>query len=246
MVLGSQLVGMVLAAGLAIVRGETPPPTADIAWSLLAGLVGGIGITSLYQGLAIGRMGVVAPVTGVIAAIIPVTAGIVLEGLPAPIVVVGIGLAIVAVILVSRVPSDRPGPSGLGLALIAGVSIGAFGVVIAQISDDHAFGPLVIIRAAEAVLIGAIIIIGRQPWRVERRLLPALSGVGLLDMTGNAWFILAIQSGALAVAAVLSSLYPVVTVILATVFLRERVTPTHAVGIVLAMVAIACIAVGSA
>ncbi len=244
-VLVSQLVGMVLAGGLAILRGETAPPAEDVAWSLLAGLAGGIGITALYQGLAIGRMGVVAPVTGVIAAMIPVTAGIILEGVPAPIVVVGIGLAIVAVILVSRVPNDRPGPSGLALALIAGVSIGVFGVLIAQISEDHAFGPLVIIRATEAVLIGGIIVIGRQRWRVERRLVPAVSGVGVLDMVGNAGFILAIQSGALAVAAVLSSLYPVVTVILAAVFLRERVTPTHAVGIALAMAAIACIAVGS-
>ena len=76
--------------------------------------------------------------------------------------------------------------------------------------------------------------------------LPAMAGVGVLDMAGNGFFILAVQGGALAVAAVLSSLYPVMTVILAAVFLRERVTRTHAVGIALAVGAIACIAAGSA
>ena len=236
---------MAIALVLAIVRSETAPTTTDLVWSLLGGLAGGIGITALYQGLAVGRMGVVAPVTGVIAALIPVTAGIVLEGIPAPLVLVGIGLAVVAVILVSRVRDDRAAPSGLGLALTAGVSLGAFSVIIAQLSQGHAFGPLAIIRATEAVLIGAVIVISRSAWRPERRLVPAISAVGVLDMAGNGAFILAVQSGALAVAAVLSSLYPVTTVILAAIFLRERVTRTHAVGIGLAVGAIVCIAAGS-
>ena len=244
-VLVSQLVGMAIALVLAVVRGESPPTTADLAWSLLGGLAGGIGITALYQALAIGRMGVVAPVTGVIAAVIPVTAGTLLEGVPAPLVLVGIGLAVAAVILVSRVRDDRAGPSGLALALVAGVSLGTFGVILAQVSEGHAFGPLTIIRATEAVLTGAIIVVSRSAWRPERRLVPAISAVGLLDMAGNGAFILAVQSGALAVAAVLSSLYPVTTVILAAIVLRERVTRTHAVGIGLAVVAIVCIAAGS-
>ncbi len=236
---------MAIALVVAIVRSETAPTTADLAWSLLGGLAGGIGITALYQGLAVGRMGVVAPVTGVIAALIPVTAGIVLEGIPAPLVLVGIVLAVAAVILVSRVRDDRAAPSGLGLALTAGVSFGAFSVIIAQISEGHAFGPLAIIRATLTVLIGAVIVISRSAWRPERRLVPAISAVGVLDMAANGAFILAVQSGALAVAAMLSSLYPVTTVILAAIILRERVTRTHAVGIGLAIGAIVCIAAGS-
>ena len=236
---------MAIALVLAIVRSETAPMTTDLVWSLLGGLAGGIGITALYQGLAVGRMGVVAPVTGVIAALIPVVTGILLEGVPTPLVLVGIGLAIVAVILVSQVRDDRAAPSGLGLALTAGVSLGAFSVIIAQLSQGHAFGPLAIIRATEAVLIGAVIVISRSAWRPERRLVPAISAIGVLDIAGNGAFILAVQSGALAVAAVLSSLYPVTTVILAAIFLRERVTRTHAVGIGLAVGAIVCIAAGS-
>jgi drug/metabolite transporter (DMT)-like permease len=244
-VLISQLVGTVLAFVLAIVRGETLPLPSDVPWCLMGGIGGGIGIVALYHGLATARMGVVAPITGVLAAAIPVVYGVLVEGAPSTLVIVGIGVAIVAVVLVSRVADERGRPSGIGLALIAGTAIGTFGIAISQISDDHTFGPLTIIRAAEAALIVAVIVIGRRSWRIDRRWLPAMAGVGVLDMTGNAAFILAVQTGALAIAAVLSSLYPVVTVILATVILRERVTRAHAAGIVLAVIAIVCIAAGS-
>ena len=245
MVLASQLVGTAVALILAVVRGETAPSPADLSWSVCGGLCGGIGISALYQGLAVGRMGIVAPITGVIAALIPVAAGIALEGLPAPLVLFGIGLAFVAVVLVSRVGDERAGPSGIGLALLAGIAIGLLGVAIAQISDGHVFGPLTVLRATEALLIGAIVIVGRQAWRPPSGLWPALAGVGVMDMAGNGAFILAVQAGSLAVAAVLSSLYPVTTVVLATIVLHERVTRSHAVGIALAMAAIACIAAGS-
>jgi uncharacterized membrane protein len=96
-VLVSQLVGMALALVLAVARGETMPLPADLPWSIAGGLTGGIGIVALYRGLAVGRMGVVAPVTGVLAAVIPVVFGIAVEGLPTTMVIVGIGLAIVAV-----------------------------------------------------------------------------------------------------------------------------------------------------
>ena len=143
---------MLLAVGLAVLRGETAPTQADLIWSVLGGAAGAIGITALYRGLAVGRMGIVAPVTGVIAALIPVTVGIVLEGVPPPLVLVGIALAIVAVVLVSRVRDDeRVGPSGLGLALVGGVGIGLFSVFAAQISEGHAFGPLAVIRAVEGL-----------------------------------------------------------------------------------------------
>jgi drug/metabolite transporter (DMT)-like permease len=221
-----------------------PLPT-DVPWSILGGVTGGIGIVALYHGLATGRMGVVAPVTGVLAAAIPVVFGVVTEGLPSPLVVAGIVIAFVAVVLVSRVDDGRSGPSGVGIALIAGVAIGSFGIAIDHISEGHTFGPLAIIRLAEALLIVLVIVIGRQAWRIERRWLPAMAGVGVLDMAGNATFILAVQAGSLATAAILSSLYPVTTVILATVFLRERVTRAHAIGIALAVAAIVAIAAGA-
>lgn len=245
-VLMSQVVGTVIALIIAVLRGETMPLPSDIPLSVFGGVSGGIGIVALYHGLATARMGVVAPITGVLAAAIPVFFGILLEGLPSPLVVGGIAVAIVAVILVSRISDEKSGPSGIGIALISGTAIGAFGVAISQLSEGHTFGPLAIIRTAEAAFVAGVIVIGQRSWRFDRRWLPAMAGVGVLDMAGNAAFILAVQTGALAIAAVLSSLYPVTTVILATVFLRERVTPSHAVGIILAVVAIVCIAAGSA
>jgi drug/metabolite transporter (DMT)-like permease len=243
-VLGSQAVGAVIASTLFLVRGEPVPGPADVGWSVAAGVLGAIGVTMLYLGLARGRMGVVAPVTGVLAAAIPVTVGIVTEGLPNPIVVGGIALAVIAVVLVSRVPGTDGGPSGLGLALIAGVGIGLFNTTLAQVDERIAFGPLTIVRFTNALLIGGVILATRGGWRVPGRLVPAVVLVGILDMGGNAAYLLATQAGELAVAATLSSLYPVTTVILAAVLLRERMTRDHGVGVLAALVAIGLIAAG--
>lgn len=243
----SQLVGMAIAFGLALLRGETQPSVADLGWSVAAGIAGGIGIASLYRALSVGRMAVVAPVTAVLAAIIPVIVGFTLDGLPPPIVLVGMGIAIVAVLLVSRVEDVDAGRSpGLGLALVAGAGFGLFGVCIGQLSDGHVFGPLALVRFTEAVMIGGLIVVTRSAWKPPRDLILAILAVGVLDMAGNGAYILSAQAGSLAVASVLSSLYPVTTVILATVILRERVTRVHALGIAMAVAAVTLIAVGSA
>jgi drug/metabolite transporter (DMT)-like permease len=245
-VLIAQLAGLVVALGFAIVRQEAFPGPVDVGWSVLAGIVGGVGITALYRALAVGRMGIVAPVTGVLAAVIPVAAGVVLEGVPPPLVLIGIAIAIASVVLVSRVSDEDGGRSGLREALFAGVAIGLFGVVLAQISDGYVFGPMTVIRASEAVFVGVLILVTRTAWRPGPRYLPLILAIGVLDLGGNAAYLLAVQTGLLAVAAVLSSLYPVVTVILATVVLGERVTRDHAIGIALAVAAIVCIGAGSA
>jgi drug/metabolite transporter (DMT)-like permease len=245
-IVGSQLVGMALAVVLAVVRSEPLPGPADIAWSLLAGVVGALGITSLYQGLAIGRMGVVAPITGVLAAAIPVGVGVLTEGLPPPMVSAGIALAVLAVILVTRTVGGAGGRSGVEFGLLGGLGIGLFDTAIAQVTDGLAFGPLTIVRAVGAITVALVVLGTRRPWRVGRPVWPAVLVVGVLDMGGNGAFILATQSGSLAVAAVLSSLYPVTTVLLAVTLLRERMTTDHAIGVVAAFVAIGLIALGGA
>lgn len=244
-VLVSQLAGLIIALGLAILRNESSPAPADVGWSALSGLVGAAGILALYGGLASGRMGVVAPVAGVLGASVPVLAGIVLEGLPQPIVLAGIGLAIAAVVLVSRVADEGGGPSGIELALIAGVCIGLFNVTISRIDESLVFGPISIVRVVAIVLIAAVALLARRPARVPARLMPVVAVIGVLDMIGVAAFLFAEQTGPLAVASILSSLYPVTTVVLAAIFLRERVTRHHAIGIVTAAVAILLIGAGS-
>lgn len=245
-VLVSQLAGLALAAAMALIRNEAFPGPADVGWSLVAGILGGIGITALYRGLAVGTMSIVAPIIGVVAAVIPVIGGIVLEGVPPTLVLVGIALAVVAVLLVSRVTDEGGGRAGLAEALVAGVSIGLFGIAIAQISDGSVFGPMSLIRVTQSILVVILILVTRSVWRPGRRYLPALIAIGVLDMTGNIAYLLAVQTGLLAVASVLSALYPIVTVILAAVVLGERITRDHWVGIVIAGLAIACIGAGSA
>jgi drug/metabolite transporter (DMT)-like permease len=243
----TQLVGMFAALVLAVVRGEPVPQGPDLGWSIATGVAGVIGMTSLYRGLAVGRMGVVAPTTGILGALIPVVVGFATEGVPPPGVQLGIAAALVAVVLVTRAPGHGDGrPSGIRWALAAGLAIGMFNVCVGQLSGAGAFGPLVIVRMVQTMILALLIVAWRQPFRIGRSVVPKVAAIGLLDMAGNATFILAAQVGQLAVAAVLSSLYPVTTVLLAVAILRERVTRTHLLGIALTAVAIVLIGSGSA
>lgn len=237
---------MGLTLVIATVRSEPFPAGDDLLLCVAAGIFGGIGITGLYRGLAVGRMGIVAPITGVLAAIIPVIGGIVLQGWPSQLVLLGIVVAIVAVVLVSRVADEGGGRAGLREALVAGTAIGLFGIVISQISDGFVFSSLTVIRGVQVVLVTLVVLLSRSAWRLPRSTFKLVLAVGVLDMMGNAFYLLGVQSGALAIAAVLSSLYPVTTVILAAIVLRERVTRDHTIGIGLAAAAIALIGLGSA
>jgi uncharacterized membrane protein len=118
-------------------------------------------------------------------------------------------------------------------------------VTVSRITDGAVFTPLTIIRAVQIVIVVTVVLVTRSAWRPASRLLPGIAAIGVADMAGNLLYFLAIQTGALAIAAVLSSLYPVVTVILAAVLLREPVSREHALGIGLAAVAIVLIGAGS-
>ena len=244
-VLVSQALGMALAGVLAVVRGEPVPGPADIGWAALAGFAGALGIASLYQGLASGRITVVAPIAGVLAATIPVTVGWLGQGLPSAWRIAGIGLALVAVLLVST-SSDPLGDrsAGVRFGIFAGIGFGLFNVFAARFSPGVVFGPLVVVRALEGVAVVAAILLTRRAWRLPRSVVPLAMAVGVGDMAGNGFFVLAAQAGRLDVASVLSSLYPVTTIILAAVILRERVSRAHAAGIGAAAAAIVLIAGG--
>ena len=240
-----QLVGILVAGSIAILIGEAMPGPGSMAIAVAAGVTGVLGILSLYNGLAVGRMGVVAPVTGVIAASLPVAAGILRDGVPGATVLIGIGLALFAVVLVSRVPGAAGSRSGVEFGIGAGVGIGLFNILVAGLPEGEVFGPLVIFKITSAVVIGLIVVFGRRPWQVGRASLPVALGVGIADMGGNGLYVLATQAGRLDIAATLSSLYPVTTVLLAILFLGERLSRSHTVGIVAAGAAIALITSGT-
>jgi drug/metabolite transporter (DMT)-like permease len=178
---------------------------------------------------------------------IPVVAGFVLEGVPSPITIIGIVAAFLAVVLVTRAPGHGEArPSGIRWALLAAAGIGVFNIGVGQLSGATPFGSIAVFRVLQAGILLVLIVAWRQPWRMPREILPKILVIGLLDMAGNAAFVLAVGVGALAIAAVLSSLYPVTTVLLALVVLHERVTRSHAAGIALTALAVALISYGTA
>lgn len=241
----TQLAGLVLAASISFARGEPGLRPEDLQLALLCGLLASGGVGALYGGLAIGRMGVVAPVAAVLTAVTPALIGFGLQGVPHPIVLGGMVLAIVAVVVVSRAPSDQTGrPSGIELAIVAGLTLGVLSFVLSRIGHDYLLAPLAVVRAVQAGVFVAVVAATRRPWRLPRAVWPLAVGVGAVDLFGNTAFLLASRED-LAIAAVLSSLYPVVTVLLAATVLRERMTRAHAAGVALAGVAITLIAFGS-
>jgi drug/metabolite transporter (DMT)-like permease len=251
--LGSQLAGAVMSLAVAALLREPVPGAADVGWALASSVGGSIGLSCLYIGLARGRMGVVAPVTGALVAAIPAVAGIVLQGVPPAAVLAGIALAISSVVVVSRFGDAGDGrPSGLRWGIAAGLSLGVVTLTLSRISAGVVFGPLTLMRLGEAVLVGLVVAIASRSggptiaWRVPRRLWLAIAAIGACDMLGTAFYIAATQAGPLAIAGVLSALYPVTTVVLAVTILRERVASWHLVGVVMAAVAIVLITTGAA
>jgi uncharacterized membrane protein len=247
--MGSQVAGAVASLALAVALGEGLPAGSDIVWALASSVFGSIGLACLYIGLAQGRMGVVAPVTGVLVAAIPAAAGVLLEGALPAAVLVGIGLAISSVLVVSRVGEGNDGrPSGLPWGIGAGLALGAVTLTLSRIGEGFVFGPLTVMRLGEAALIGLAVLARRpQPaWCVPGRLWPAVLAIGAADMLGTGFYIAATQAGPLAIAGVLSALYPVTTVVLAVVVLREQLARWHILGIVLSAIAIVLITTGSA
>jgi drug/metabolite transporter (DMT)-like permease len=242
--LASQLSSLAVGVPLLLAFGNEPPMRSlDIAIAALGGVLGATGLAFLYRGLSVGRMGVVAPVAAVLTATMPVAFGFVTEGVPSYLAIIGIGFAVVSVVLVSRtVTTETDRPSGLRYGLAAGFVFGLFTVSATGLGDDLILSPTLVIRVASVTVITVWIVLRAQPWRLERRLWPALVAIGVIDMSATASYLSAIAIGPLAIAAILASLYPVVTTILAALVLRERIAPVHAVGIGAAGLAVALIA----
>ncbi len=209
-----------------------------------AGVGGALGLVALYLGLATGRMGVVAPIAAVVGAAVPVAVGSLVDGPPGLVRAIGFALALVAVALVSRSSTPGGGREGIPYALAAGLGFGLFFVLISRMAPGHVFGPLTAARCAGVAVLAVVIAVGRRPWRVPSAALPLVLLTGVLDMAGNVFFIAATQTGRLDVAAILSSLYPVSTIVLAVVVLHERLVRGHRLGIGLALLSIVLIAGG--
>ena len=214
------------------------PPLQDWLWGAAAGFTGAVGLLLLYRALAEGRMSVAAPVSALLAASLPVVVGVFIEGNPGAWALLGFILALAAVWLVS-------GGEGMSIRLdelrqpfIAGIAFGAFFICLERASQTSLLWPLVAIRIVSVTSMLCYAMLTRQAWIPKRESLIPIILSSVLDTVGNAAYALSARTGRLDVAAVLGSLYPGATVLLAWVFLKENISRIQTLGILLALGAI--------
>lgn len=222
------------------------PVRADFGWGALAGLAGALAVLALYTGFTRSQVAVVSPVAAVGAAATGVVFALVTGDRPTGLQLGGVLIGLAAIYLISRSPIDRNETTlvGLGFGALAGLGFGSMLVFLSMVSQDSGIWPLVPARGAGFVLLFVI------AWRTHSALLPQraslvpLIGAGALTIIGNGSFILALQRGSLAIVAVLASMFPATTVLLARIFFNERLSRTRLFGLTGALIAVGLIAAG--
>ena len=243
----SQATGLVLVLLALPFLPPATPTAADLAWGAASGLAGGIGLALLYRGLAVGVMSVVAPVTAVCAVVIPVVVGLALGERPTGLAVLGVALALLAIVLISRTgqveksPSDR---SGVAIAIVSGIAIGIFLVCLQRTGRSAGLWPLVPARVVSVSFFAVAGLLTRQKLLPRTESWPIVVGGGSLDMLANILYLLAVRQGPLSIVATLTSLYPASTILLARVVLRERLRLVQQAGVACAALAIVLIVSG--
>lgn len=263
----SQAAGLVAVAAVAAVRGEGPPSEV-LPWAVSNAISGTVGLAAFYRALAVGAMGVVAPISASAAAI-PVAVGVIGGERPDPIQLVGIAVAIVGVAVASYEPPGKEEPppasaaaageepaapragaavsrtsSGVGLALVAAVGFGVFFVGLDEGSNHDLVWTLVLGRSLSTAMLLVAALAVRPKLGMSRGDTTAVVAVGLLDMGANALFAAATTLGLVSVVSVLGSLYPVTTLLLARFLLGERLHPSQRAGAGAALVGVAFISAG--
>ena len=237
-VLTDYVVGFVLLLTLALLWKEPIPEPSDLLWGGLAGLAGVLGLLAFYSALARGKMGIVAPVSAVLTAALPVLFSVFTAGLPTLLQLEGFVLALLAIMLISRPQRTTEPPQGLRLALLAGCGFGCFFILISRVPPAATFWSLAAARFSSIGVLLVLLRVRQRPLLPPMTVAPLVVLAGVLDALGNILFVLAAHSGHLDVAAILSSLYPAATVGLSALVLRERVMRIQALGILLVLLAI--------
>jgi len=241
-----ELAGFIPFLALALLAREPIPAVADLLWGALASLVGLAGLTLLYRALADGQMSIAAPVSALFAALLPVIFGFFTLGAPSLATFIGFGFAFSAVWFISQtdMANWRYPLQGLRslrdlrLPLLSGLFFGLYFIVVHRATLNAFFWPLVMARFAGFVAFGLYALITRQPAMPPRDVWGFCIINGVIDIGGNAFYILSAQTGRIDVAAVLGALYPASTVLLAWIFLKEKISWLQAFGVLLAFTAI--------
>ncbi|HET7388069.1 MAG TPA: DMT family transporter [Nocardioidaceae bacterium] len=247
-VVGSSTATVCTAVIAALAPGS--PRAVDFAWAGLAGLGSGAGAGFLYRGFAGGRMGVVAPVSAVGAAVIPLVVGVLTGDRPTALAWLGIIAALPGIWLVSREPSGTErslrGGTAAGLVdgLLAGVGFGLLFAALGQVPDTSGLWPLAFTQLVSVPAVALLATVAGGTWVPRARAAWWAILCGALGTAATGGFLLATQAGSLAIAGVLTSLYPASTVLLAALVLREHVHRTQASGLVLCAAAVVLVAAG--
>lgn len=246
--LTSQVVALGCVAVLVLASGARPPAFTDVAPAMGGAVLGIAALGAFYRALSIGTMSIVAPISATGAAV-PVIAGVAGGDRPGPLQVAGIVAAVVGVVLAAREAPDADerraadARQSVVLALLAAVGFGTFLALIDSAADHGVAWTLLATRCASvpALLLAVLVV---RPRRPPRGALAPLAAVGVLDVGANGLFAVASTEGLLSLVGVLGSLYPVATVLLARLLLRERVRKIQEIGIVLALAGVGLIAAG--
>ncbi len=243
-VVGQSSSAVCALGALALFPGSPGP--SDLGWGLLAGIGGGVGVGFLYRGLSTARMGVVAPISAIGAALLPVAAGLISGERPSLLALVGIIAAFPAIVLISRVPASAESgsttASGIGDGILAGVGFGVLFVCLDRVGDGGALAGLAASQVTSVVTVVAVASVMGAPWVPRDRFAARAVVMGPLGATAQGAFLVATQQGLLSIVSVISSLYPASTVLLAALLLREKILPWQAAGLSLAALAVTLVA----
>jgi drug/metabolite transporter (DMT)-like permease len=242
----SQPAGLLLLGSIVLVRWQSPPNGLPILWAVLAGIGGAIGIGALYQGLAVGSMGIVAPITST-SPLIPLTVGLARGERPSGVQLAGIAVALVGVAFAGWEPGTLGGrrqlSAGAGLAILAAVSFGSSQVALQSAATEDPYWATFILRLASSALV-LLAVTRRPPGRGPSGIWTVLIVIGLLDSGATELFAIATTKGLLSVVSVLAALYPVLVAILARVVLHERLTAVQRGGALAAVAGAAALSAG--
>ncbi len=246
-VLISHAFSLCMLVSLALAIHSPLPDRTSAIYGLIAGLTCGTGVIVLYRALALGGMGLTAAISGVTAAALPAIWAFATEGLPSRTQLSGIVLAAVAIWLIARSPGAAASRPAMVMGAVAGASFGALFILLKLAGRGGVLWPLACSRLVSASLAALLFLrwrartdAGTEPAASFRwwPLIGLLALTGFLDAGGNSLYTLATRLGRLDIAAVLGSLYPAGTIVLAALILKERTTRTQAFGIALAMGAV--------
>jgi drug/metabolite transporter (DMT)-like permease len=242
---GAQVVGRVGVFVLLLVTGAAPPNPTAIWIGMVAGIAGAIGLAALYRGLAMGSMGIVTALSGVGSVVIPLAVGALLGASVSSLQVVGVLLAAGAAVAASGASmSGGVRADALRMAAIAAFAFGAWFVLLDLAAEDDATWALVASRASASVFMIAVAAISGARPKLERGSVALIAIAGLLDVSGNGLFVLARGELPVGLAAAMSGIYPIVTMLLARFVGREALPRLGLVGVLLAVVAVVLISLG--